>query len=531
MIDILNIFENNTLEFLENIEKELLYVDDFQIDLLYDIIDQIYEAKLIFLEFNKNLFKSIEKGILTFKYDIKDYIDEIIGDLLYITDFLSVNINKNEILSKAIDENSRKDATIKLKNFRNIIITIMDLLIVNINDDYNNEMKYENNKSIKYYSYEKSSHFLSNIEDKSNEVINKIKSKINHMNLYELYSENLDIINRINNKTTFEFINDMYNNIIYNIKDIKPEYYNEESNIRINRNKSFDISNKIINEINSDIESTNDYIKNYINKYKEQNIYNIHYNLYFFRQYFPDKEMKSLLNKFYLLVNKTIKVHFKEIIDYNFALVNKVFDEENKFFTQYQHKKRRLITTGFLKRYEKYKSKFENYLYLTLSDTFLNIIEKYFYKLRNDILNHVKNKLLTLNKYYFDIELYKNNLYFIEQSYNEILNLSNNINNYYNELILDGDLKIKAYTIAEKELTPYHKKKITDLDNYYKKIYKRTTHYHIRNSDKDFVWSKWRTLKGWKNRYYNTKHKTNINKVITNLNKADAFILKKNYYL
>ena len=527
MIDILNFFENNTSEFLENIEKELLYVDDFQIDLLYDIIDQIYEAKLIFLEFNKNLFKSIEKGILTFKYDIKDYIDEIIGDLLYITDFLSVNINKNEILSKAIDENSRKDATIKLKNFRNIIITIMDLLIDNINDDYNNEMKYENNKSIKYYSYEKSSHFLSNIEDKSNEVINKIKSKINHMNLYELYSENLDIINRINNKTTFEFIDNMYNNIIYNIKDIKPEYYNEESNIRINRNKLFNISNKIINEINSDIESTNNYIKNYINKYKEENIYNFHYNLYFFRQYFLDKEMKNLLNEFYLLVNKTIKIHFKEIIDYNFALVNEVFDEENKFFTKYQHKKRRLITTGFIKRYEEYKSKFENYLYLTFSDEFFSIIEKYFYKIRDDILNHIKKKLLSLNKYYFDIELYKNNLYFIEQSYNEILHFSNNINNYYNELNLDGDLKIKAFTIAEKELTPYHKKKIKDLDNYYKKIYERTTHYHIRNSDNDFVWSKWRTLKGWKNRYYNTKHKNNINKVIINLKKADEFISKE----
>ena len=66
-------------------------------NLLYDIIDQIYESKLIFKKFNRNLFNSIEKGILTFKCDINDCIDIIIGQLLYITDFLGVNINKNEI--------------------------------------------------------------------------------------------------------------------------------------------------------------------------------------------------------------------------------------------------------------------------------------------------------------------------------------------------------------------------------------------------------------------------------------------------
>ena len=85
---------------MNDIENELNNINDFQIDIFYDIIDLLYEAKKILKEFNKNLFKSIEKGIITFKYDIKDYIDEIIGDLLYITDFLSININKNEILKK-----------------------------------------------------------------------------------------------------------------------------------------------------------------------------------------------------------------------------------------------------------------------------------------------------------------------------------------------------------------------------------------------------------------------------------------------
>ena len=531
MIDILENFKNLTVIFLENIDNEINNVDDFQIDILYDIVDQIYESKQIFKQFNKNLFNSIIKGILTFKYNIKDYIDEIIGDLLYITDFLSVNINKNEILSKAIDEETRKDTSLKLKNFRNIIITIMDMLIDNINEDYNNEMSLNNNKSIKFYSYFKSSQLLSKIENRSNEVIYNIKSKINNINLYELYAENIDTINSINNKTNVEFINDIYNNIIYNFTNLKPEYFDSKSDIIENRNKLFDLSNNIISEINTEINDINNYIKNYINKYKEKNLYNIYKNLYYIRKNFLNDEMENLLYEFYLLVNETIKVHFKEIIDYNFNLIWKVFYEENQLFDIYSFRRRKLITSGFIQRKESYKSKFETFLYMTYSDQFLDLLEKYFYKLRDSILNHIKNKLISINKYYFDTDIYNNQFYFIEQTNNEILKFIDNINNYYNDLNLDGELKLKAFSIAESELTPYHNNKINEVDKYYEYLYSRTTHYHVRNTDSDFVSSYYRFFKGWKNKYMDTAHKNNINLVILDLNKTNDYLLTKTDYI
>ena len=43
----------------------------------------------------------MKKGVTIFKYDLRYYFEEIIGDLLYLTDFLSVNINKNEILKNS----------------------------------------------------------------------------------------------------------------------------------------------------------------------------------------------------------------------------------------------------------------------------------------------------------------------------------------------------------------------------------------------------------------------------------------------
>jgi hypothetical protein len=420
MIEILENFQNNTLSFLEEIENELNSINDFQIDILYDIIDQINESKLIFKQFNKNLFKSIEKGIITLKYDINDYIDLIIGDLLYITDFLSININKNEILINAIDLQTRKEVTVKLKDFRNMILYITEFIMININDDYEKEMDLNYDKSIKYYSYKKAQDFISNTQEKSDRVINDIKSRINNFEKYELYSTNLDNINRINNKTIFENMNDAYNDIIYKAIHLKPEYINETSDIIKNENTLFNLSKNIVTEINNEINEINDYIHNYTKKYIEENIYNMDYNLYYFRKPFLNAQMKALLNEFYLLVNRTIKTHFKKLIDYNFKLVNQVFNEENSYFTKYRGKKRRFVCSGFIERYYKYKSKFEEFLSLTYSDKFLNLLEKYFYKLRNDILKFVKNKI-TFNKYYFDNDLYKNNFYFQEQINNEIL--------------------------------------------------------------------------------------------------------------
>ena len=104
--------------------------------------------------------------------------------------------------------------------------------------------------------------------------------------------------------------------------------------------------------------------------------------------------MANLLNQFYLLANNTINIHFKNMIDYNFGLAFQVFNEENNFFDSRSFRRRRFICNGFIERYYKYKAKFETYLYMTFSDEFLNLLEKFYYKLRDDILNHVKHKLI-----------------------------------------------------------------------------------------------------------------------------------------
>ena len=135
MFDIIIEFKNESLIFLDNIKSEVDKIQLFQIDILYDIIDVIYDGELIFKEFIKKLFKAVDRGVTSFKYNIRDFMEEIISELLYLTDFLSVNINKNEILKNAIDIEIRRNITIKLKNFRNIILRIVEIMNTKIIND------------------------------------------------------------------------------------------------------------------------------------------------------------------------------------------------------------------------------------------------------------------------------------------------------------------------------------------------------------------------------------------------------------
>ena len=156
----------------------------------------------------------------------------------------------------------------------------MDLLNQQINDDFENELNINNIQSIKYISNEKAMKFLSDIDNESNDVIQKIKNRINNYQIYEAYSENNDIINEINNKTFIEYINNFYTNIISKALNIKPEYLNEDDEINKNKNLIFNISKNIIPNINKEIQEINEYIFSYTNDYLEKNIYNIHNNIY-----------------------------------------------------------------------------------------------------------------------------------------------------------------------------------------------------------------------------------------------------------
>ena len=77
-----------------------------------------------------------------------------------------------------------------LKDFRDIINIIVDLLIDNIQKDYESEISLDNDYNIKFKSMEKIEQYISEIKSTSNDLIFEIKKNINFIEKYELYSNN-----------------------------------------------------------------------------------------------------------------------------------------------------------------------------------------------------------------------------------------------------------------------------------------------------------------------------------------------------
>ena len=397
----------------------------------------------------------------------------------------------------------------------------MDILINNIYSDYDNEMSMNNKNSIKYYSESKALYFLKEIEDKSNDIIRNIKKKIMFIDLYENYSSNLDEINRINNKTISEFNDDIYNKIILKLSEIQPNYLNESNKIIINKNNLFEISKNLSELINKEIEEINNQIELYSKKYFEENLYNFHYNLYYFRKYFLNDEMEKLLNDFKKLINDTILIDYKKLIDNNYQLAIQVLDEE-KSLTSYGQKK--YICSGFIERYYLYKSYFQEFMYLSFSDDFLDLVELYFFQIKDDILNYVNNKILSINEFYFNDEIYVENFYFIHQINEEIYKIIDNINNYYNEIILN-EIQIKAVNLSMEELKEYNNKKEKELDKKYEYVQSLTRGGRGCSGDYQYK-TKRRARRCWQRVTHtlNCQHQSNIKKVLRNLSKTNIYM-------
>ena len=241
----LRVFSNFTLNYLDEISSLINTTNNIQIDILYDIIDNIEDCKNILKNFCKLLFNSIENGIKLFKFDLEDHIESVIGDLLYITEFISNGLENDEILKNSLEEKIKNDTIFKLKNFKNIINIIINQLVEEILIDYKEQMLSSNNIGIKFKTEKESSEFLSKIKNNSENLIDSIKIKIKYIEIYEEYNLNIEKINKIN----YIMINNLYdkkNDSINYIFDLKPEFMDEFSDIISNKKKLFEVSKKII---------------------------------------------------------------------------------------------------------------------------------------------------------------------------------------------------------------------------------------------------------------------------------------------
>ena len=155
--------------------------------------------------------------------------------------------------------------------------------------------------------------------------------------------------------------------------------------------------------------------------------------------------------------------------------------------------------------------------------------------MKNDIIKFVENKINSINKYYFNLDLFKDNFKFIEDIKNENLKIIENIENYFNEINFMNKIKIELFNLYNKIITPYHNTKIKQLDNYYKALEKKTTSPGIMECTDDAAVSykvcKLWIFKCWKYRYktdyYKINCQKNINLIDTKIKYSETDLIKE----
>ena len=429
MFELILIFKNETLQLLIGIKKEVDKIQTFQIDILYDIMDIISESLSLFKEFQEKLFKAVDKGVTNFKYDLRDYIEETIGGLLYLTDFLSINMNKNEILINAIDLDKRERVTLKLKNFRNMVLRILEILNNGILNDYEEEMSVNNKDSIKYSKEYLIKNSIEELDNNSTILIGEIKSKIHLLNHYEVYAEDIQIINEINNKSLFEFNNEISEQALNYIDQIMPNYADKNSDLIKNKNYLFSLSQNIVSTINKEIDDINEYINVYSNNYINNNNYNLDYNLYNFRNHFQDANIQQLFEEFKKIISIKLKNHLNFLISKNYYLAWDYIIDVQYELSNAPHQ--RLLGKIFENNYNIFKESFGKMTEEFNSGKLENFINENILHISTYILKHIKNELKTISKFYLN-EKNNSNFYKLELIEEEIMKLSNNINNYFN---------------------------------------------------------------------------------------------------
>jgi len=158
------------------------------------------------------------------------------------------------------------------------------------------------------------------------------------------------------------------------------------------------------------------------------------------------------------------------------------------------------------------------------SENFLDLVDFYYFKIRDDILNYIDKKISSIKKYYFNNELYKNNFYFIEQINNEIYKIISNIYNYFNDIIIN-EINVKSSNLALEILKPYNEQKEKNLEKKYNQAVDSTR--GIYDCGDDFIYiTKRKARNFWRKKKHrrNTKHKNNINKIIKDLTQTNIYL-------
>ena len=240
-----------------------------------------------------------------------------------------------------------------------------------------------------------------------------------------------------------------------------------------------------------------------------------------------------MLNEFISEIEKLLIIDFKQLIDKNYEIAYEYLNEEKDIL--YSKGGDVYLGSTFVNKYYEFVKVFSQFMSLSFSEEFFNLIETNFYKVKNYLLNYTSNELKKLNKYNFNDEIKKKNFYFIEQLYNEMNNIIQNINEYFNEEKYNILVKVYILNISTEIIKTYDDKKAKQMQNYYDNLSNKVSG-KVYSSDSDVVRLVTKSKRKWYGKkktwvevekYYCKNYRNNIQKVTKDISMINNTMVEK----
>ena len=214
MKDSIDLFHENGLTFINNINNALEGLTDFSVDVLYDILDEVEKAKNIYDGFADNLFNAVENGLNNFCDSMYAKVQELLGGALEIVEFIGNAMETNPIMKLVVAADQRKRMIELTYLFRKKINALVDAIFVKIRETYENQLSSAEQSSLRDELIGKMAEKLRDFNEKTNKMLTNIRSKIDSILQFEMYLQNLDLLDSIETnimKITREKFNTVFN--------------------------------------------------------------------------------------------------------------------------------------------------------------------------------------------------------------------------------------------------------------------------------------------------------------------------------
>ena len=454
--DILDILYSKGMSYESNLMSLIEPFSDFDLNVYYDILIQIDDAKNIYSTFMEKFLKAVENGLNDFSTSIQNKANELLSNALDDIEYIGSAMENNIIMIEIVSEDRREQTAKKTYAFREKVKTLMDEIFNRIKDSYNANIISDIKDSAKSQLEQKVYSMMYEINAKMESLKDSLKSKIPFITEFEHYINNHpNILDSIETQL-LEVEEEQFNSLIsVPLYELHRNFYSEQTMKGVN-NAINAKAKLVIEQLYNDEQLVNDILSslnlvdsNNIEEYFGNELSRINQNI--FKALSHEKTLLDYDNfNFFIKQSKDV---ITNIIMTNYKLGRDYMAEINQFYDTNIH------VTGFVSMnrtllYEtrcQMSPEYTNNFIMEVESNLTSMLENAFLNLGNNLTSFIKKQLIPgeVNLTRFEsMQFIQTYINAIENYVNEKINPS-----IFNKENFDNDFKASIQNIISDSLS------------------------------------------------------------------------------